>query len=58
MSSLITEQGSVHYEVFGRGRPVIRMVASFESDRRVGDVFHNHVLDDYAIGRGQGPFDR
>jgi pimeloyl-ACP methyl ester carboxylesterase len=31
MSSLITDQGSVHYEVFGRGRPVILLHGWLES---------------------------
>lgn len=57
MSSITTEQGSVHYEVFGRGRPVILLhgwLGSWalwqETMRFLGQRYRTYALDFWGFG--------
>jgi pimeloyl-ACP methyl ester carboxylesterase len=57
MSSLITNQGSVHYEVYGRGRPVILLHGWLESwglwqDTMdfLGDSYRTYAIDFWGFG--------
>lgn len=57
MSSLITEQGSVHYEVYGRGRPVILLHGWLESWGLwqetmdfLGDSYRTYAIDFWGFG--------
>lgn len=57
MSSLITNQGSVHYEVHGRGRPVILLHGWLESwglwqDTMdfLGDSYRTYAIDFWGFG--------
>jgi len=57
MSSLITNQGSVHYEVFGRGRPVILLHGWLESWGLwqetmdfLGDSYRTYAIDFWGFG--------
>ena len=57
MSSLITDQGSVHYEVYGRGRPVILLHGWLESWGLwqetmdfLGDSYRTYAIDFWGFG--------
>lgn len=57
MSSLTTDKGIVHYEVFGRGRPVILLHGWLESwglwqetMAFLGDEFRTYALDFWGFG--------
>lgn len=57
MSSLITNQGSVHYEVYGRGRPVILLHGWLESWGLwqetmdfLGDSYRTYAIDFWGFG--------
>jgi pimeloyl-ACP methyl ester carboxylesterase len=57
MASLITDQGSVHYEVFGRGRPVILLHGWLESWGLwqetmdfLGDSYRTYAIDFWGFG--------
>lgn len=57
MSSLITDQGSVHYEVYGRGRPVILLHGWLESWGLwqetmdfLGDSYRTYAVDFWGFG--------
>jgi pimeloyl-ACP methyl ester carboxylesterase len=57
MSSLITDQGSVHYEVFGRGRPVILLHGWLESwglwqetMDYLGKSYRTYAIDFWGFG--------
>ncbi len=57
MASLITNQGSVHYEVFGRGKPVILLHGWLESWGLwqetmdfLGDSYRTYAIDFWGFG--------
>jgi pimeloyl-ACP methyl ester carboxylesterase len=57
MSSLITDQGSVHYEVFGRGKPVILLHGWLESwglwqetMDYLGKSYRTYAIDFWGFG--------
>ena len=57
MPTLVTEQGIVHYERFGRGRPVILLhgwLGSWELWRNtieeLGNEFRTYALDFFGFG--------
>lgn len=57
MSSLITDQGSVHYEVYGRGRPVILLHGWLESwglwqetMDYLGNHYRTYAIDFWGFG--------
>lgn len=57
MSSLITDQGSVHYEVYGRGRPVILLHGWLESWGLwqetmdfLGNSYRTYAIDFWGFG--------
>src|SRR3970040_1506707 len=57
MSSITTDQGSVHYEVFGRGHPVILLhgwLGSWglwqETMEHLGRHFRTYALDFWGFG--------
>jgi pimeloyl-ACP methyl ester carboxylesterase len=57
MSSLITDQGSVHYEVYGRGRPVILLHGWLESWGLwqetmdfLGSSYRTYAIDFWGFG--------
>ncbi|UCD97911.1 MAG: alpha/beta hydrolase [Chloroflexota bacterium] len=57
MSSLITNQGSVHYEVYGRGRPVILLHGWLESWGLwqetmdfLGESYRTYAIDFWGFG--------
>ena len=57
MSSLITNQGSVHYEAYGRGRPVILLHGWLESWGLwqetmdfLGDSYRTYAIDFWGFG--------
>lgn len=57
MSSITTDQGVLHYEVFGRGKPVILLhgwLGSWglwqETMRALGDTYRTYALDFWGFG--------
>jgi pimeloyl-ACP methyl ester carboxylesterase len=64
MSSLITDQGSVHYEVYGRGRPVILLHGWLESwglwqetMDYLGNNYRTYAIDFWGFGESDNPRD-
>lgn len=64
MSSLITDQGSVHYEVYGRGRPVILLHGWLESwglwqetMNYLGNHYRTYAIDFWGFGESDNQRD-